>query len=206
MWYNRRRNVKTFGPWFFMSQSKPAKAVFVHEHCWPLLTKHFANEEVNLDTLFEVCRDIPHEPSSMFHSEFPIPTSFEILTVTYLSHTVDDKTGAEYHQGPWYLKRPVIRGIADATKALLKIQGRPTSASSNVSIGADCFSLLAMEIRLGIADYLSTVDFLRLRSASRAMAPVFELQSFWKTRFRINSDRGFLSCLAEGPLDHKRKN
>jgi hypothetical protein len=73
MEYNRRRNVKTFGPWFVMSQSKPAKAVFVHEHCWPLLTKHFTNEEVNLDTLFEVCRDIPHEPNSMFHSEFLIP-------------------------------------------------------------------------------------------------------------------------------------
>lgn len=63
-----------------------------------------------------------------------------------------------------------------------------------------------MEIRLEIAGYLSTVDFLSLRFASRAMALLFELQSFWKTRFRVNGDRGFLACLVDTPQRCKRKN
>ncbi|KAJ5970285.1 uncharacterized protein N7479_000203 [Penicillium vulpinum] len=70
----------------------------------------------------------------------------------------------------------------------------------------DCFGLLAMEIRLEIAGYLPTADFLKLRHVSRAMATLFELQSFWKTRFRVNGDRGFLACLVEAAQSRKSKN
>lgn len=49
-----------------------------------------------------------------------------------------------------------------------------------------------------IATYLSTVDFLNLRLCSRAMADIFEDQTFWKTRFFIHGDRGYLAFLTEG--------
>lgn len=63
-----------------------------------------------------------------------------------------------------------------------------------------------MEIRVEIAAYLSTVDVFNLPYTSRAMALLFQLQSFWKTRFRVNGDHGFLACLAEAPQSRKRKN
>jgi hypothetical protein len=47
------------GPWWGMANSKPAKAFLVHLCCWSLLIKHFANEQVDLDRLFEVCRNRP---------------------------------------------------------------------------------------------------------------------------------------------------
>ncbi|CAG7965696.1 unnamed protein product [Penicillium nalgiovense] len=81
-----------------------------------------------------------------------------------------------------------------------------TDSSNNPTSGTDCFGLLAMEIRLEIAAYLSTVGFFSLRYAPRAMALLFQLQTFWKTRFRVNGDRGFLAYLAEAPQNRKRKN
>lgn len=37
------------------------------------------------------------------------------------------------------------------------------------------------------------------------MVPVFDHQVFWKSRFRINGDRGYLNCLVENPQDHESK-
>lgn len=71
---------------------------------------------------------------------------------------------------------------------------------------ADCFGLLAIELRLEIAAWLPTKDYLDLRSSSRAMVPLFDLQLFWKSRFRINGDRGFLNCLLVSPKNYESKN
>ncbi|KAJ5488330.1 hypothetical protein N7453_011784 [Penicillium expansum] len=112
----------------------------------------------------------------------------------------------EINEGLWYpLQRPVIKGIGDASKELSKTKGFKKGFSNKTTFRTDCFGLLAMEIRLEIAGYLSTVDFLSLRFASRTMAVLFELQSFWKTRFRVNGDRGFLACLADTPQNRKSK-
>lgn len=63
----------------------------------------------------------------------------------------------------------------------------------------DCFVFIPMEIRMQIAMYLATADFLALRHASRSMAKVFDIQSFWKSRFLVVQDRGFLAYLANNP-------
>lgn len=66
------------------------------------------------------------------------------------------------------------------------------------SVNAHYFEWIPLEIRLEIATYLSTVDFLNLRLCSRAMADIFEDPEFWKTRFFIHGDRGYLAFLTEG--------
>lgn len=71
------------------------------------------------------------------------------------------------------------------------------------SVNTHHFEWISLEIRLQIATYLSTVDFLNLRLCSRAMADIFEDQSFWKTRFFIHGDRGYLAFLTEG-IQHAR--
>ncbi|CAG8908693.1 unnamed protein product [Penicillium egyptiacum] len=170
------------GPWYVMAQSH--EAFLFHEACWSLLIKHFEDEEVNLDRLFEVCRNIPGSGRDV--------------------GALHKGGSREYSWHP--LERPIIRGIGDATKELPKIKRGNTDSSNNPTFGTDCFGLLAMEIRLEIASYLPTVDFFSLRYASRVMALPFQLQSPWKTRFRVNGGRGFLACLVEAPQSRKRTN
>mgnify|MGYP002717983455 FL=1 len=158
-----------------MANSKPATAFLIHSCCWSLLIRHFANDEVDLDRLFEVCRNRSASRTAEGVHDF------------------DSLWSSLQHP----LIRPIIRGIGDDTKQLSKIQRLNIGASNSTFLGPDCFGRLPIEIRLEIAAYLSTADFLGLRLVSRAMVPVFSLQSFWRTRFRVNGDRGFLNCLTD---------
>jgi hypothetical protein len=56
-----------------------------------------------------------------------------------------------------------------------------------------------VEIREHIATYLPTVDFLALREASRSMTNLFHSQHFWRSRFSIGQERGFLRYLLRKP-------
>lgn len=64
-------------------------------------------------------------------------------------------------------------------------------------LSSDPFGDLPAEIRLEIAECLQGVDFYNIRLASRSMSALFFNQSFWKSRFEIESDRGFISCLTD---------
>lgn len=172
------------GPWGSMVFRKPPKAHLIHSCCWLLLTKHFANDEMDLGRLFEVCRNRPVSREDVY---------IDSLQFSEVSRNL---------QNPLLL--PVIRGIGDATKQISKIQRLNLSAGKSIILGADPFGLLPMEVRLEIAAHLPTADFLEIRSVSRMMALVFSLQSFWRTRFRINGDRGFLAFLTDDRS--KRKN
>lgn len=70
-----------FGPWFDMAQDRE-KAFLFHESCWSALIEHFENREVDLNKLFEVCKNIPGSagPSG---SKVSIPTRIIILIDTY---------------------------------------------------------------------------------------------------------------------------
>lgn len=56
----------------------------------------------------------------------------------------------------------------------------------------DRFGSLPLEIIEAIAIELPTRDALNSRYASRAMLPIFASKAFWRTRFEINGERGFL--------------
>ena len=47
------------GSWYYMHREKPHKAFLVHESCWSLLVQQFEGEEIDLNRLFEVCKEIP---------------------------------------------------------------------------------------------------------------------------------------------------
>ena len=80
-----------------------------------------------------------------------------------------------------------------------------SNSRSSVVLHPDCFGNLPIEIRLQIATYLPTVDFLSLRQSSRAMVVAFEFQSFWKSRFSVNGDRGFLNSLVTNSRKHESR-
>ncbi|CAG8410519.1 unnamed protein product [Penicillium salamii] len=155
--------------WWSLANNKPPKAFLIHSCCWSLLRTHFTDNDIDVDRLFEVCKRRPASRTNNNSGDW-------ILRMSCLQHP---------------LLRPVIRGIGDVTKQLSKIQRSKKNPNNNIIFTNDAFNLFPMEIRLEIAAYLSTTDFLQLRLISRAMASVFSLQSFWKTRFRINGERGF---------------
>lgn len=105
------------------------------------------------------------------------------------------------------LKRPIIKGLRDAAKQFPKMPNiaNRSDSKSSVMLYPDYFGNLPIEIRLQIATYLSTVDFLSLRQSSRAMVVVFEFQSFWKSRFSVNGDRGFLNSLVTYPRSYESR-
>ncbi|KAL3449390.1 hypothetical protein BJX65DRAFT_305953 [Aspergillus insuetus] len=61
----------------------------------------------------------------------------------------------------------------------------------------DSFARLPPELRLDIATYLSTADYLNLRLASRVMATIFHGNAFWKSRFqKQQGSRSFWADIA----------
>lgn len=104
-------------------------------------------------------------------------------------------------------KRPIIKGLQEAAKQFPKMPNTANNSDSKSSVvlHPDGFGNLPIEIRLQIATYLPTVDFLSLRQSSRAMVVIFEFQSFWKSRFSVNGDRGVLNCLLTDPRKHESR-
>lgn len=50
---------KRLGRWYFMQAKQPPKAFLFHESCWFILNQQFEGDDIDLDRLFEVCKDIP---------------------------------------------------------------------------------------------------------------------------------------------------
>ncbi|CAG8938128.1 unnamed protein product [Penicillium salamii] len=168
----------------------PGNALLFHTGCWLLLIKHFGNETIDFRRLVEVERD------------GPCPASYSAALLMDAELRAISYDGKE--EPICLLKRPRIRHIGDATRKLRSIQCSRTLYRNLTSSNIDCLSTLPMEIRLEIASYLSTPDFFTLRTVSRGMAALFSLQSFWRTRFLINGDRGFLSYLTEKSHGHRK--
>lgn len=61
----------------------------------------------------------------------------------------------------------------------------------------DSFVSLPMELRFEIAVYLSTAEFFYLRLSSKAMAPLFDCEQLWRTRFLLHGKRGYLNFLTK---------
>ncbi|KAJ5102304.1 hypothetical protein NUU61_004526 [Penicillium alfredii] len=69
----------------------------------------------------------------------------------------------------------------------------------------DTFAILPPEITFEIARHLEIIDFYNVRLVSRWMGRLFDEPAFWATRFEVNRERGFLSCLwAKRPKEYAR--
>lgn len=73
--------------------------------------------------------------------------------------------------------------LASAETTLQRRRRRRINSMNDTASVLDPFTLLSVELRIDIAQYLSTVDFLSLRLSSRAITPLFESQQFWRTGF-----------------------
>ncbi|GKZ26674.1 hypothetical protein AbraCBS73388_002925 [Aspergillus brasiliensis] len=148
-----------------------------HEPCWQRLVKHFSPHEFDVGYVFEALEYLPLPFIRGIDESTPLR-----LHAPYMWEAVDE--GFE-SQPEFANLNDLVRSAKPPPKPW-----RPAMPSS--PIVADNFRRLPLEIIEMIAVLLSTQDVLYLRQVSRGVAPIFGSLTFWKTRFDLNGERGFL--------------
>ncbi|OJJ49415.1 hypothetical protein ASPZODRAFT_140316 [Penicilliopsis zonata CBS 506.65] len=143
-----------------------------HEICWNRFCDHFTGEKVDLERLYQALEYMP------LLGRWSHPGNFGDKYEPFRF-----PTPAQLMQKSKNFPKP----REEVLKRLVYENGSQT----------DCFSQFPLEIREVIATLLPTRDFLSLRYTSRAMGSVFTVAAFWRTKFDINQDRGFLHYMLE---------
>ncbi|GAT22269.1 hypothetical protein RIB2604_01503020 [Aspergillus luchuensis] len=151
----------------------PRNIYFFHEICWQRLAQHFAGDNVDYSALYDVLKRLPF-PAGYGASSY----------IRYMD-------GIEPYQAPLLIH--LLQSKREQPECAAEIQNK-LKRSCNAT---DCFRRLPVELIELLGDYLSTRDYLNSRLASRTMGMLFHQQKFWKTRFDINGERGFLSYLVK---------
>ncbi|KAI2742390.1 hypothetical protein DTO013E5_3682 [Penicillium roqueforti] len=163
---------KEIPEWFKDWKDDLSKSCVFHIGCWRLLIQHFNNGVVPLDKLAKVVKEAPWPQYRAYHV-IPDTGTPSSRCFRYIGFRAESKT---------------------FPKAENMECEHPLKDESQVN---DCFRLLPLEIRFEIAYLLPTPEYLSLRLASKAMVHIFENQEFWKTRFFIHRERGYLNYLLE---------
>lgn len=176
-----------------------------HESCWYLLEKVFEPSQVPFDRIFEVCSSFPI-PSArstidwghsyggllLIHGRdaFPWEEDLTIKTSSPFSHV--------FNADP-----------ADSSESLRILADDPKQPANTIELcldstqyTTDCFRALPEELCVAIATWLPTTDALRSRYVSRAFWPIYYIQQFWASRFRIFSERAWLFEARDDETSH----
>ncbi|PWY70289.1 hypothetical protein BO94DRAFT_477389, partial [Aspergillus sclerotioniger CBS 115572] len=155
-----------------------------HDLCWHRLHEHLNPEEVPLVCLYEAleCMPLPVGGRPWAARELPSRSG----SSPWLFSEDQKRIIPNGHFGLPTLEE-LMRFAKDPPKPLETTAERPA-----VQHPTDPFQRLPMEIIETIGVLLSTRDVLHLRQASRAATPLFSSSTFWRTRFDINGEHGFL--------------
>ncbi|PYI28882.1 hypothetical protein BP00DRAFT_497058 [Aspergillus indologenus CBS 114.80] len=156
----------------------------IHDLCWHRLLGHFGPGELHLGSLFEALELLPYTPG---YSHRTLRSNSPLFLRTTFEHQDIRREGR--------FALPVLEelmrlGRDPPPSAPSTTRRRRTSHRRRP--GRDGFQRLPLEIIEDIAILLPTRDVLYLRCASRGFVAIFSSRTFWKTRFEINSERGFL--------------
>ncbi|PWY91975.1 hypothetical protein BO94DRAFT_622735 [Aspergillus sclerotioniger CBS 115572] len=145
---------------------QPWNILILHDICWQHLVQHWDPDDIDLECLFNVLCKLPKFPDNESRfGEYAYP--FETPTLEQLQQSQREL--------------PSRRHIEEEEKLA------PRRNST------DCFRRLPREIREMVGALLLTSDALSARLASRSMSEIFDSQMFWRSRFEVNAERGFLS-------------
>ncbi|PYH97052.1 hypothetical protein BO71DRAFT_319374 [Aspergillus ellipticus CBS 707.79] len=144
-----------------------------HDQCWDRLVEHFSPQEFDLDCIFNALERLPLPPS---YPWYPTNCSESPL---FKEMAFNGRYGL-----------PSIEELMRFAKA----RPKPLHTTEKIPLlsSPHDFQRLSVEMIEYIAALLPTRDALNLRQASRAVAPIFFSSAFWKTRFDINGERGFI--------------
>ena len=168
-----------------------------HEACWALLQEFYHPGPVPLARLLEICNSLP----------FPLRGAGVSWGHDYGGLVILDNQ----NHYPWEDQlverdedsiecqhaRENLYDVPKIQQLLKEPQQSPSSRKDfsflrPISEREDCFIRFPWEIREELAVYLPIADVLSLRRASRAFVHIFSSQPFWASRFKANSERGFL--------------
>ncbi|KAJ6031768.1 hypothetical protein N7540_002500 [Penicillium herquei] len=160
--------------------------LMIHKPCWEALMQHFRQETQCVSIDLQKLAGLLQVPK-MYRG------SIEIARESMGLDPPDTTPAEPKSRMPKYFRRDVLRS---AEKTLPKMDPIINSQTGQRMVpNTDCFFRLPLELRLWIACLLPTSDMLHLRLASLAMAPIFHIESFWKSRFEFSMERGYLHFL-----------
>ncbi|KEY83941.1 hypothetical protein F box [Aspergillus fumigatus] len=176
-------------PWYrsFVSEIQNGTDVYLfHEQpCWDHLLEHFGTDKLHLASLFEALERLPLPRDYTFPSYASLPGRIG------LENWVGTKDDAhEFPILPGRFPLPRLDELMRFTKGPPKHS--PIIAQRPVNHPIDGFGRLSFDILVVISSMLPTKEALDLRLVTRAAIPLFASSQFWKTRFRIDRERGFL--------------
>lgn len=166
-----------------------------HAACWSILEMVFHPRRVPCDRLLEFCQSflfeldtIPvgwgHDFGGLFGNGGEEVAMYEYAgyRAQFVPSVVEVATHDPYR-------------VSEISQLLPEASENPPNGLKCLGVqitSRDVFFKLPGELRGMIATLLPTSDFLRLRQASRAFAPLFACQSFWASRFMPTGERGWL--------------
>ncbi|KAJ5704160.1 hypothetical protein N7493_011298 [Penicillium malachiteum] len=163
------------------------RQLMIHKPCWEALMYHFGHDEriVSIDLL-------------SLASILLVPTGYRGSTALARELMGIDSPAPAPLSLESRINKYFCRGAirtAENTFPQLDPIINTQAVQSRVVSNTDFFSRLPSELCLDLACMLPTKDMLNLRFASRAMAPIFHMQSFWRSRFELTMERGYLNFL-----------
>ncbi|KAF4261233.1 hypothetical protein CNMCM8812_005058 [Aspergillus fumigatus] len=176
-------------PWYrsLVSEIQNGTDVYLfHEQpCWDHLLEHFGTDKLHLASLFEALERLPLPRDYTFPSYASLPGRIG------LENWVGTKDDAhEFPILPGRFPLPSLDELMRLTKGPPKHS--PIVAQKPVNHPMDGFGRLSFDILVIISSMLPTKEALDLRLVTRAAIPLFASSQFWKTRFAIDRERGFL--------------
>ncbi|KAF4242915.1 hypothetical protein CNMCM6805_002023 [Aspergillus fumigatiaffinis] len=159
--------------------------LFHEQPCWDHLLEHFGPGKLHLARLFEALERLPLPRDYTFPSNASLPGRIGLWN--WLG-TEDDK-----HEFPILPGRFPLPSLEELMR-FAKSPPKPSSiiAQRPVNHPIDGFRQLSYDILVLISSMLPTKEALDLRRVTRAAIPLFASSHFWRTRFAIDGERGFL--------------
>ncbi|RAL16192.1 F-box domain protein [Aspergillus homomorphus CBS 101889] len=152
-----------------------------HEVCWHHLVEHFSPHEMRLDCLFQALERMP-----LLWNEY----NYTLPPVDFAQVTRDGRLCLPSVDELMRFARPPP---VSSHRTIQRLLSTPPQTK-------DALRRLPFELIETIAALLPTRDVLNLRHASRGVTPIFASTPFWKTRFYLNGERGFLLPVVRGQL------
>lgn len=142
---------------------------------------------------------LPRHHTDVFDTVFPIyyPTTdgagfLQCVSETGYRHVRDDVPAIDcLESNPYYHEEdiePQIEGLRRSAHDRVDLQPVAPSFCQR----HDCFYSLPLELRLDIAELLTTLDVENLCQVSQSFVPVLGMQVFWRSRFSLSGEYGWL--------------
>lgn len=175
---------------------EPPEAFTFHETCWTDFVRLFAPGKLSLNALIEVCRVIPYSEALQrpLKASCHIQESWDNYSRLWRDWKLVERQSAVFNLAV----HPTLRG--DKYELGMFDRRLRSIRLPEKQWDRDVFQELTFDIIISIASFLPVEDIIKFCSVSKATyaaKSVFECQSFWKSRFFVDGEQGYLNWLLD---------